>query len=352
MSTIQRLDSVKLSIPSELITLQDPSLYDYDTIRQGELVSKKFTKENKRAGFNEIVIGYGGKTGGKTTIDLSAKVLGMNYREGINCNNIDFVLDEVQKEYAISFNKNEFMDNVECRRSDVCNNIPIKKGAGGYIKALNLIVPSQKIQKCSFTDESIIFHRNVKTYKERLIVYNKVRELSKAKNKDFVGIYGEDVLRTFGNTLRVEANVMGKGYVRTAQRLFGTNDVKLASILNSDRNVCYQIYKRMIEENSNRNEIKFYDNMLEQYDTLSNMIKMEGMVSIVKRLDGDWTAIKELIMRFAQRSSKYKPSAALKTFRRLADQHSREKEKEFALQLDNWYESFLGELEMGLRNVA
>lgn len=90
-----RLDSVKILLPNEVIN----TMSEFGQINKG-MFNDKINKDNvvfskiQFRGLNKIVVDY---VSNETTLEVSAKILGKNYIEGINKNTIVEVIENINE---------------------------------------------------------------------------------------------------------------------------------------------------------------------------------------------------------------------------------------------------------------
>lgn len=202
---MQRCDTISFDIPTSEI-LYNTNNFEKLSVKHGEVRAREYTGE-EYPGLNNIVIGEHGNT----NIKVSAKILGNDYIEGINKNNIEGVFQTIKDVAGINFNNDTALQS-KVRRVDLNNNVKVSGEVQDYLKAYNLIVPNpQRITKKVYKKEGFVWDRNTSTYSERFIMYDKSRDLLRGGqtggNAKFLGIHDKQkILMSFQNVLRVEQN--------------------------------------------------------------------------------------------------------------------------------------------------
>lgn len=235
-------------------------------------------------------------------IELSAKILRENYYDLINRNTIEQVTEKLNKNLGIKFHTEKFIDNAIVLKCDTTDNLRVSGGIQNYIKHLSLYRINDRYQVSEYKGDSIVFKNNARSFKERIIFYDKMTELQ--RDKDMLHILADSGrLAEFKNVLRVESNhtafrkmreLFNVNTFKFKQEYINRNDVKyiqLSDLLNSSEKVNYKIFEKITEKN--------LPSLFIDYDsagyTFSEIEKREGMKSIILSLDGDMRLIREFI---------------------------------------------------------
>lgn len=350
MGNLQRVDSMDISISSDLITITNKDKFQRQNVLHGELVAESFSGQ-RFPGLNGISVGY--SSGNNTLIKVSAKLMGNDYAEGINKNNIEKAFDTIKKFGALDFDNQEFYDNAVLRSVDVFKNVKVNPeyGVGRYVDALKTrAIPPNRIDKTAkWGKKSVVWKRNVSSYKERMIAYDKVMELMKHTNKEFLMLHDKSkIMADYENVLRFETNTGASGAMKKIRERFNTEDNNLCSVLESESNVLWKIYERMVSE-ENSNQLNIWDNHdTSAFDSWSDCVSEIGLRTIIEMFDGNYDSVKSYMLRFY--GEKSNPTREIKKIKQRCIEYHQRKE---ALKLSkaHLYQvgDLVGELESKLK---
>jgi hypothetical protein len=325
ITTTNRIDTLFLGIPTDLISITDSDKFQRGTIdlMDGTLKSQSLTTK-EMSGLNKISVGYG--EGNTTEVQISAKILGNSYLDGITSNNIEGVFDTIRKYGYIDFDTNEVIENSDVRRVDVFKNMKVGENVGDYIDSVKYLMNNSMIEKSNkWGSESVVLRRNVKSYNERIICYDKHTELLRGKNKSFLNQFDKSkILGGSMGVMRVETNNTGKGVFQKIRERFNTETNKLSEILESEENVVWNIYNRMkgadtqqiIKPNKTNEWMK-----LDLKTTWNEQLIDTGYRSIVMMLKGDYELCKSYVQSHYNGSSK--PTRSLKMMKEYCREYNR-----------------------------
>jgi hypothetical protein len=231
-----RLDSVKVEIPIEYLKwFRDDVYNEAYLVSNGEVVKDdRVLKDDvkKIPGLKEITIKGLHK---KIHIETSGKILREKYYEGLNLNTVEYWLDTINKSGLIKIDRKALSD-MDVLRCDVSDNLKVKGSINKYLNALSI---------CAFNDRflvsryagGVVFTKQVKSYKSRMIFYDKYKELMAGKNE---GIKVDD----FKNVLRCEQNFTSFKTMRKAFRI-PNRKLRLLDILQSKEKVNYKTFEEI-----------------------------------------------------------------------------------------------------------
>lgn len=350
MGNLQRVDSLKMAIPSELLTITKESAFKM-SLDEDVITHRTWKNTKQYPGLNQIAIGYG--SGGNTQLQVSAKLLGNDYAEGINKNNIENAFEIIKKWGHIDFDNAEVLNHATVRGVDVFKNINVNEeyGVGRYVDALKTrALPPGRVEKTTkWGKQSVVWRRQVKSYKERMIAYDKVAELMKAKNKDLLMLHDKaKIMGDYENVLRFEMNTDARGAFRKIRERFNISDNNLSSVLESETNVLWNIYQRMVNHEPNT-QLKIWDNTDEtQFESWKDAKDEIGLRTIVEMYDGNFREVKEFMMKFY--SSKSNPTREIDKIRLKCQEYHRLKEAQQIENASHLYEvgNLVSELESKL----
>ena len=287
-----RLDSTTIKIPhfgSWDVKLEDCKkiVVTYPILRDGIFQEQKPTtttfmipNQDLRKGVKSIKV-----NNESLLVEVSAKVLGSNYFEGINQDTIEQVWDVIGSIPQIKLGK-ESINEASILKCDCTHTLSIEQPIHGILDALKLYPINSKYSTKDHKGESLIFNHKGSTKRERLIIYDKkVELLSKEKDKQFVAsvLSKREENR---NLLRIETNLSKHKDIReifnvpSKQRFEGSS---LLEVLQSKEHPTLKIYDKILSSNQ---ELKFdFFNIqeIEYYKKLqpSAMLKLVGIKNIL-----------------------------------------------------------------------
>lgn len=284
-----KIDSLKLKFNAN--TVKDINFNNFIAIEKKDsnknLLSKKLVldiSKNYLLGLKNIELIYNLGLIEYGVIELSAKVLKQDYFDLINKNNIEKVIDTINNSDAIKFNS-RFLDTAEVLKTDVTENLTVSKEVSDYIKALQFCNISDKYRIEKYKNEAIVFKRNVLSYKERMIFYDKYAEMLKDKEAKFLNI------EKFRNVLRCENNIVSFERLRKNFEI-KYSKIYLKDILNSNKQVNYETFNRIID-NNNLSERLFSNEFLDM--SLKQIEKRLGQECIINYFEFDLNKIFEFL---------------------------------------------------------
>ena len=160
-----KIDTLKLKITD--IKAIEQKYYTYTRKETNGKIQEYYILNKYITGINSIVI-FNNLT---AIIQISSKILGKRHLEGITAGNIADVLSELRK--YIDFD----IKNTTVLRADVFTDIEVSDKKE-YIRQLQLLnnISRYKIVEY-YPEKSIIFEKDNKTVKDRIIFYDKEQEL-------------------------------------------------------------------------------------------------------------------------------------------------------------------------------
>jgi hypothetical protein len=202
---LTRLDTISLTISFDFIQRIEKKKFTRSKIvKSNGTKIIIYTLDNNTNGINKITYN---ETSNKVLINISSKILGLNYPKGI-------CLDTIEQTNSI-INKNgivllpEFINNSTLNSIDVKNDLSLSLMPENYIHSLyNLIAP--KFTKTMYPS-GISFNELIQEYPIRLTGYDKAFEMH--KNKRFYKEY-PILLNYFTNVLRLESRLSKRATIR------------------------------------------------------------------------------------------------------------------------------------------
>lgn len=265
-----QLDSIKLAIPGECCSINLEE-WDKHTIQKAKVIGifdSPGSISTKYSLSSEIPQGIKSLIFASNTlqVELSAKVLGSDYLQGISETTIERVFENIEKVPSIKLSKDSFL-SASVLRVDCTKTIEIeKKSIPGVLQSLKLAHSNGKFLLSDVKGESIIFKHMGRSIRERVIFYDKKIELSRASNK---GIRGLLTLPGDKDLLRVESNISTYKDIRErfkvrSERFQG---ISLMGVLQSKENPILYLYDKIMTLPEN-DSFLFYKSEIEQYRAL------------------------------------------------------------------------------------
>jgi hypothetical protein len=237
-----RLDSVSLILP--LLSLKRKEIEGELRIVQAfdrilgkrEVIMFEWLKAKGLKGLKSLIIDWSKEM---VKFQFSAKILGKNYFDLINKNNIEQVFDMINRlGIGIEFDTDKVLEYGEVVNCDFTANLKVKEPVKKYL--FDLYMEAKKYSKKFFIrgyNGSVVFEEAKKTKPLRATFYYKYAEMLKRKDHD-LGI------ERFKDVLRLEINAKTKKNVRD---LAGIETNKLLDVLNSSANPYLFFFQRLFK---------------------------------------------------------------------------------------------------------
>jgi len=232
-------------------------------------------------------------------IELSGKIA-PNYYDLINQNNIEEIITKLNNYELVKLDINKFLDSAEILNCDVTTNTHPTFLFNDCFQVLECYGINQKYQAKRYTNESIVFKKTGKgaSTNERLIIYDKYRELALYRNKTFKK-YLENTtgIGKYKGVLRIETNLRTLKNIRTA---FQVKDRMLTEILTSPENVNLKMFSKIVVDDNN------LLNLVDKYDkniSIGQLHTLEGMTNIIRQLNFDEKKIRHLLTQHKNHNS-------------------------------------------------
>lgn len=242
-----KLDSFKIKIPIEELKI-DYSKHKARILPISEtfegkerIVQDKVLISNLDYGFNKVIID---KLHNEIIIEGSAKILKDNYYDGISLNTFEQFHHELTRHNLIEISPDNLL-KAQMYTLDATLNLEVKDIKQSVRATVEHGSMSSNYTIKNFTKNGnfgFTAIRDVKTYKERSIGYNKLMEVINTKSK-FAKDYPGAIQRFNENTLRFESNFANFAHIRNNFKITSNT---LGSILNSQENVNLKMFERII----------------------------------------------------------------------------------------------------------
>jgi len=283
-------DTIKLKAGIECLNSYNQNSFDdVVTVRNEETTMRAVLKnEAKTIGLKNITFDFNSDS---MIMELSGKILKQNYKDLISIETIEKVIKEINNNGSINLNLNKFMES-EVLRVDVTKDVLLEGNLPEYLKFFRFVENGR--YRSELYNGSIVYRNNVKTKKnkDRLIMYDKQREMKLVKNKE---LWNYIKPKDFKNYLRIENNIISFAGMR--KKLF-IPDNKLESVLTSKRNVLAETFDKIVGS-VNENYLSFiYETIFEQREKkveLKDLEKRLGREQIIVIFDLDFDKVKSFL---------------------------------------------------------
>ncbi len=299
-----KLDSFKIKLPMEQINKIDLSNHKAKRIPISEtfegkekIIQDKMIVSNLDYGFNKIIID---NLQNEIIIEGSAKILKSNYYDGISSNSFEQLHNELTRHKIIDISHDNLLE-AQILTCDCTVNLEvtdIKQSVRATVEhgSINSNYTLKNFSKGS--NLGFVATRNVKSYKERLTGYSKLMEVLNTESR-FAKDCPEAMKRFRLNTLRLESNFAS---FRNVREHFKVTSNSLGAILNSQENVNFKMYDRLIHPGK---QLEFFN---DAYDNLGlpNLLKEIGIKSFFDQFNNDLNAAKQFVkIRFKRSTHSY-----------------------------------------------
>jgi len=288
-----RLDSFKIKLPIELINNIDLSNHKSKHLPIAEtfegkekIIQDKIIVSNLDHGFNRVTID---NLQNEIIIEGSAKILKSNYYDGICMDTFEQLHQELTRHKLIDISQDNLMKaqmfTLDCTVNLELKDIKQSVRATVEHGSINSNYTLKNFSKGG--NFGFVATRDVKSYKERMTGYSKLMEVSNTDSK-FAKDYPAAIKRFNLNTLRLESNFASFKNVRDHFKVTSNN---LGSILNSQENVNFKMYDRLIHTGK---QLELFSDV---YEGLSfpDLIKEIGFKSFFAQFDYDLKAARQFI---------------------------------------------------------
>ena len=237
-----RFDKLKIVSSLENIEILDYSKFECKVI-DGRIVEYKFTLKSPYLLYLEV--DYLEK---ELVIEFTGKILGDDYPQLINKENIQICLNHINKLGFCDLNIEKILLDSEVVKADVVTDIRYPN-CGELTSAIKASVSNYNKYLAREIHNNLVIEKNVttKSYKQRLTIYDKGDELQRACNRKFIDGLGDRATLQdyFKGKVRFELNLNTKEQLRKALNIPNT---ALSSVLNSDANPIWSMLDKVLVE--------------------------------------------------------------------------------------------------------
>ena len=307
------LDSIKLIAPIDNLSILNNSYFTEDIKKRKDdiFVNKLILDNNDVFGLKGLSVD---KLNNNFTIEFSAKTLKQDYYRSININTIEQVLDNINKQSIFNISK-DFINDAELLKVDVTDNIrPLNYNEAekkGFYQTLATIPTAQKCNIDLWTVKNnfgIVYRGNQKTVRDRMIIYDKTKELVK-DSKFSKEVNMTKLLNNFKGVARVESN---HSQFRFIKKHYETRS--LVAVLSADVKLNYKIFDR-ISTKSNILELKLFNQFEDmRWHDIRSYIGDKG---IIEMFNYDWQKIEIFVSRYNPGNYRHYRKVLLKVYNQL-----------------------------------
>ena len=238
-------DRLRLSVPTECVTVIDESVFHTTISGNGAPIRAKY--EQKSPFYYSIVMDFNKKS---TDIEFSGKALLDDYPTLINHTSIITCFDNINRCGVCYIDSQHIADcayvkqcDVTCDVSspftirDLYNNINLTSSKGWCIR---------DITSNRFTIEST---NTTKRFKSRFIIYNKEEDMNRITNQSFLASVTnrDDQIEYFRGKVRYELNINSVNRIR---HYFNVSDTRLTTLLNSTSDPIAKFLTEAVKDNN------------------------------------------------------------------------------------------------------
>lgn len=287
-----RADSMKIYAPADVITDICRDNFNHSTQTAGnteKLQTDKLIAFGNMSGLKRIEID---QKSNQLQIELSAKILMDNYFELINKNTIEQVFDNINASGIIQIDKSR-LNEFNTHSIDFTQNLKGQHKPHEYMDTCRMIINGKYICETykgvndNKNKTGITFRGKQKSFRERMIVYDKFTEIT--KDKKFVQSLNKQlpVINQFAGITRVENNVSQHRKIR---ELTETSN-NLISILNSTAKPNYKLFQKIKGKEFIQTELFGLPETMKLYE----IEKRYGREKIITDLGSDPDLIKDFL---------------------------------------------------------
>ena len=316
---MNRIDTLSLMIPNGAYTLIDSNMVE--PIIKGDTLCKYQLKNNDIIGINALNI-----YSDKTELQLSSKILGLNYLQGINLNTIEQTHSKIIKTGLIDIPIGSLLDGI-IRRSDLCS---VMKCDNIEMVLDSFDLNTYDKHKINYTrfnrknNQGIMIQGKLATRKQYIKFYDKLLDLKKASNKQFCQKVGHNWIESnTKNLLRIESEY-SRGGQKELSKIIGihSNKVTLNDILSTDKKILHTSLNQLLPDIA---DISYMDNAIEKYFSLNSHMTFHQKATLVAYYHyllvskGDWDVFKAKIKKenphnYRSKDVKYKMEVVRKLY--------------------------------------
>ena len=305
---------MKVKFPSEsLKSLRDDAFTQHLTLigENGELKQgKKQLDRKSQAGKDVIGLKSVEVWQDFGTLELSAKVLRERYHELVSVNTIEEVVSQINRTGLVTLDPSSFIENAEVLRCDSTSDLHVSQDVGEYLQSLKVIGHlNPKYHARAYKRTGLVLTKEVTSYGERLLLYDKFTEVMRDKNRKIL------LADRFQGVLRVEANHRELRSIRKRFGLSGKGEIGLMEVLQSKENPNLKIFSSIFDSPDIAKAKAKFDELRTNGEPLHKLEKRIGRENIIADCNYDMKVIRELLKAKYSEGSNF--SHVLRQYREL-----------------------------------
>lgn len=238
-----RFDKLKIVTRIEDIAEIDTSAFTTHT-KDGEILYYKYSHKSP---YSLLIIAD--KKKGILSIEFTGKILLEDYPKLINRYNIMKCFDAINHLNICHIDSDAIIEHGVVNKCDVTRDVPCGQMKDIIQQTKQNIINYDKWNCDKYEENGLVIYKTVKTarYKERLCIYDKGREMDKARNREFLYSISEraKVADYFKGKIRFELNIDTRAKI---MQLLGIPDNRLVSVLSAGTNPILKVYDEAIKE--------------------------------------------------------------------------------------------------------
>jgi hypothetical protein len=242
------LDTVKIEVPIEFLRFYKKDRF-YNAVsldNENEYIysdDEVLKRDTKILGLKMIEIK---KVDNVIHIETSGKILKNKYYEGLTINTLEEYFDNINATGLVNIDKRA-IEYTRVLRCDVVNNLKVSSdNLTKYLYSLSLCAFNHNYLVSNYAG-SVVFTKQVKSYKRRMIFYDKYKEIKGDREILKSDAFSKQDIERFKNVLRCEQNLTS---FKTMRQAFKVQDIKLVDILKSQEKVNYNTFNEITNERS------------------------------------------------------------------------------------------------------
>lgn len=166
-------------------------------------------------------------------LEFTGKILKDDYKDLIHINNIHTCLSNINDLGLCDLNIDGILADGEIVKADVCLDVDYPD-CKALTKSLRANVSNFNKYLARTIGDNFVIEKNVQTksYKRRLTIYDKAKEIQKAGNRGFLSTFDNPqiLLDYFDGKIRFELNLNSKEQIRKSLNIY---DTSIGTVLNS-----------------------------------------------------------------------------------------------------------------------
>lgn len=300
LDAVLHLDTDRMKETDERLPVRRDDLVITDPVR-----IKQHSIVNPATGIKRILVD---ETRGRVLLEGSAKVLRDQYGQGITLNTFERVIDGYNRTGIIQLDPAEVLATGECFTIDVSKNMRMQDPISDYVSAMYRLRcnPGYHVEKYDNDGRGangITFKGRQKSFNERLILYDKQKDLARDKDKE-LRKYAPD----YEGVLRCEMNLNQRRRIR---HYFGSD--RLQDVLTSPVNANLLLFEKIVSKGSPA-LLRLFEET--EGMKLHEIEKLKGRETIIRDYcGGDFLLVREFIKHHL--SSGSNPSRYLSEYQQI-----------------------------------